>query len=73
MPAIPKPGEGFRKQPPSRIVEGAVPGAVVSDRMNSFDDPQALARYPEGSPRLVPGFVDLHRMATLLLAEQAPA
>lgn len=37
-----------------------------------FADPQAVARYAEGPPRLVPGFVDLQRMAMLLLAERAP-
>jgi len=37
-----------------------------------FADPQAVARYAEGPPRLVPGFADLQRMALLLLAESAP-
>jgi len=37
-----------------------------------FADPQAVARYAEGPPRLVPGFADLQRMAMLLLAESAP-
>jgi tRNA (cmo5U34)-methyltransferase len=37
-----------------------------------FSDPQAVARYAEGPPRLVPGFADLQRMAMLLLAERAP-
>lgn len=37
-----------------------------------FADAQAVARYAEGPPRLVPGFADLQRMAMLLLAEQAP-
>jgi tRNA (cmo5U34)-methyltransferase len=40
--------------------------------MNPFADPQAVARYAEGPPRLVPGLVDLQRMTTLLLAERAP-
>jgi tRNA (cmo5U34)-methyltransferase len=40
--------------------------------MNHFDDPQAVARYAERPPRLVPGFADLQRMASLLLAERAP-
>lgn len=40
--------------------------------MSGFDDPEAVARYAENPPRLVPGFHDLHRMARLLLAEQAP-
>lgn len=37
-----------------------------------FNDPDAVARYAEGPPRLVPGFADLQRMAMLLLAERAP-
>jgi tRNA (cmo5U34)-methyltransferase len=40
--------------------------------MNPFDDPEAVARYAEGPPRLVPGFAGLLRMTTLLLAERAP-
>jgi len=37
-----------------------------------FSDPQAVARYADGPPRLVPGFADLQRMTTLLLAERTP-
>jgi tRNA (cmo5U34)-methyltransferase len=37
-----------------------------------FSDPDAVARYAEGPPRIVPGFADLQRMAMLLLAERAP-
>src|SRR6187551_3610557 len=37
-----------------------------------FADPQAVAQYAEGPPRLVPGFADLQRMAMLLLAESTP-
>lgn len=40
--------------------------------MDPFDDPDAVARYAENPPRLVPGFSDLQRMALLLLAERAP-
>jgi tRNA (cmo5U34)-methyltransferase len=40
--------------------------------MDAFSDPQAVARYAEGPPRLVPGFADLQRMIALLLAERAP-
>jgi tRNA (cmo5U34)-methyltransferase len=40
--------------------------------MNAFSNPQAVARYVEGPPRLVPGFSDLQRMVALLLAERAP-
>lgn len=37
-----------------------------------FVDPQAVARYAEGPPRIVPGFAHLQRMAMLLLAERVP-
>lgn len=37
-----------------------------------FSDPEAVARYAEGPSRLVPGFADLYRMTTLLLAERTP-
>ena len=40
--------------------------------MATFSDPQAVARYAEGPPRLVPGFAGLQRMAMLLLAERSP-
>lgn len=40
--------------------------------MDPFSDPQAVARYAEGPPRLVPGHDGLQRMAELLLAERAP-
>ena len=40
--------------------------------MAAFSDPQAISRYAEGPPRLVPGFAGLHRMAMLLLAERSP-
>lgn len=40
--------------------------------MDPFADPQAVARYAENPPRLVPGFHNLHRMAEVLLAEHAP-
>ena len=44
----------------------------MSKPTDVFADPQAVARYAEGPPRLVPGFADLQRMATVLLAERAP-
>lgn len=44
----------------------------MSDPLAAFSDPQHVARYLEGPPRFVPGFADLHRMATLLISEQAP-
>lgn len=40
--------------------------------MTAFSDPQAVAGYAEGPPRLVPGFADLQRMVMLLLSERAP-
>ncbi len=40
--------------------------------MDPFSDPQAVARYAERPPRLVPGFDGLQRMAEVLLAERAP-
>lgn len=40
--------------------------------MSPFSDPEAVARYAEGPPRIVPGFADMHRMASLLLAERVP-
>src|SRR4051812_20605870 len=41
--------------------------------MNAFSDPQAVARYAENPPRMVPGYADMQRMAMLLLKERAPA
>ena len=38
--------------------------------MDPFSDPQAVARYAEGPPRIVPGYDGLQRMTTLLLAER---
>lgn len=45
----------------------------MTDPTSAFSDAAAVARYAEGPPRLVPGFVGLQRMATILLAERAPA
>jgi tRNA (cmo5U34)-methyltransferase len=44
----------------------------MSKATDVFTDPQAVAKYAEGPPRLVPGFADLQRMSMLLLAESAP-
>lgn len=38
----------------------------------AFNDPDAVARYADGPPRVVPGFADLHRMCGILLAERVP-
>jgi tRNA (cmo5U34)-methyltransferase len=40
--------------------------------MDAFSDPQAVARYAENPPRMVPGYADMQRMARLLLRERAP-
>lgn len=40
--------------------------------MHPFTDPAMVANYAESTPRKVPGFADLHRMAMLLLTERAP-
>ena len=37
-----------------------------------FSDPQAVARYAEGPPRMVPGYEGMQRMTTILLAERVP-
>ena len=39
--------------------------------MSHFHDPAMVARYHEGPPKFVPGFVDMQRMAHVLLAERA--
>ncbi len=44
----------------------------MSELLDHFSDPEAVARYAEGPPRFVPGFADLHRMTTVLLRERAP-
>lgn len=46
---------------------------VVSEPINSFTDLAAVASYAQNPPRVVPGFADLQRMTTLLLAERTPA
>jgi tRNA (cmo5U34)-methyltransferase len=40
--------------------------------MQPFTDPEAVARYVDETPRKVPGFADLQRMAMVLLEEHAP-
>lgn len=42
----------------------------MSEPKLPFSDPQAVARYIEGPPRIVPGYDGMQRMATLLLAER---
>lgn len=40
--------------------------------IDAFSEPNAVARYAENPPRLVPGYADMQRMAMLLLAERTP-
>jgi tRNA (cmo5U34)-methyltransferase len=42
------------------------------DTVKPFTDRAAIATYAQDTPRKVPGYADLHRMAMLLLAERAP-
>ena len=44
-----------------------------SEHTNSFTNPAAVANYAQNPPRVVPGFADLQRMTTILLAERIPA
>lgn len=44
----------------------------MSGNPNPFLNPAAVSDYVLETPRKVPGLADLHKMATLLLAEQAP-
>lgn len=37
-----------------------------------FTDPAFVASYADTAPRMVPGYADLHRMTSILLAEGAP-
>lgn len=42
----------------------------MSEPADPFSDPQMVARYTEGPPRIVPGYNAMQRMTTLLLAER---
>lgn len=44
----------------------------MSEPADPFSDPEAVARYAERPPRIVPGFADMQRMTAILLAERAP-
>jgi len=46
--------------------------STASDPSGVFSDPAAVAAYAERPPRLVPGWADLQRMTTLLVAERTP-
>ncbi|MDB5347738.1 MAG: hypothetical protein JWP89_6115 [Schlesneria sp.] len=39
---------------------------------SAFSNAGFVARYADGPPRMVPGYADMHRMTTLLLAERLP-
>lgn len=45
---------------------------MTPDKPSPFANAAAIASYTQEAPRKVPGLADLHRMAMLLLAEQAP-
>lgn len=44
----------------------------MNEHMDHFSNPQAVARYAEGPPRVVPGYNGMQCMATLLIAERVP-
>lgn len=46
--------------------ERSLEALAVRERMNPFDDSRAVARYADGLPSLVPGFVNMQRMGGLL-------
>jgi tRNA (cmo5U34)-methyltransferase len=45
---------------------------MMNSRTKHFADAEAVARYADGPPRIVPGFAHLLRMTSLLLAERVP-
>jgi tRNA (cmo5U34)-methyltransferase len=45
---------------------------MTPEKPSPFANAAAIASYAREAPRKVPGLADLHRMAMLLLAEQAP-
>ena len=46
---------------------------AADELMKAFADPNATAQYAERVPRFVPGLADMHRMASILLAERVGA
>jgi tRNA (cmo5U34)-methyltransferase len=46
--------------------------AAAQEMLEHFSNPDAVKHYAEGPRRFVPGFADLHRMTSILLAEHAP-
>ena len=46
---------------------------MTLEKQNPFSDPAAINHYADNARRTVPGVDAVHRMASILLAEQAPA
>jgi tRNA (cmo5U34)-methyltransferase len=46
--------------------------AAARQMLEHFSNPDMVKHYAEGPRRFVPGFADLHRMTSILLAEHAP-
>ncbi|CAN5588808.1 class I SAM-dependent methyltransferase [soil metagenome] len=44
----------------------------MTNSANPFDDPQHTAAYAERAEQMVPTYRDIHRLATVLMAEHAP-
>ncbi len=44
----------------------------MNEFIEAFSDPQHVASYTDGPPRMVPGYAAMQRMAALLLAERVP-
>jgi tRNA (cmo5U34)-methyltransferase len=45
--------------------------AATQEMLDHFSNPDMVKHYAEGPRRFVPGFADLHRMTSILLAEHA--
>jgi tRNA (cmo5U34)-methyltransferase len=45
---------------------------AAQQMLEHFSNPDMVQHYAEGPRRFVPGFADLHRMTSILLAEHAP-
>ena len=45
---------------------------IVTTSHNPFDDPEHVRTYAERAAQMVPSYRDIHRMATVLLAERVP-
>ncbi len=45
----------------------------MNEQPRGFADPSLVASYTDMAPRTVPGYHDIHTMASVLLAEHAPA